>query len=78
MVGIISVTHCLPLMKPGNNVTQYRVCTMLRQLPLLHSLTANRAKMGTSMWQGLKIGYIGTTSRKTALYFRKGWEVLLY
>ena len=32
--------------------------------------------MGTSMWQGVKIGYIGTMSRKTALYFREGWEVL--
>jgi len=42
------------------------------QLPLLHSLTANRAKMGTSMWLGLEIGYIGTMSRKTALYLREG------
>jgi len=42
--------------------------------PLLHSLIANRGKMGTSMWQGLEIGYIGAMSRKAALYFREGWE----
>jgi len=46
-----------------------RLCTY----PLLHSLTANSAKMGKSMWQVLEIGYIGTMSRKTALYFREGW-----